>query len=165
MQWFLGLRRLLLRAVADKSISVWQVQVECDEWTMLHAQSTQGGAINLQHRYTDQNNCTTPDQVSISGLVKIKNNNSAQRTWPSSKAFTGISWCVWYLMRQQQTWWLSNTKGLPEVWDFWERASWFSLSCFHPSWSLLKGSIHKFIMYCLRGFEATSDSASLKFTY
>lgn len=51
VQWFLSLCRLLLWAVADESISVWQVQVECDEWTMLHAQSTQGGAINLQHTH------------------------------------------------------------------------------------------------------------------
>ena len=48
MQTFLRLGSLLLGAVADDSVAVGQVEVECDQRTVLHTQGPQGGAINLE---------------------------------------------------------------------------------------------------------------------
>lgn len=47
VQGLLCLEHLLLGAVADQGAAVRQVQVECDQRAVLHAQSPQGGAINL----------------------------------------------------------------------------------------------------------------------
>ena len=47
VQALLGLGGLILGAVADHGISVRQVEVECDQRAMLHAQGPQGRAINL----------------------------------------------------------------------------------------------------------------------
>lgn len=41
---------LILGAVADHSITVRQVEVECDQRAVLHAQRLQGRAINLGNR-------------------------------------------------------------------------------------------------------------------
>lgn len=47
VQALLGFGGLILGAVAHHSVTVGQVEVECDQWAVLHAQRLQGGAINL----------------------------------------------------------------------------------------------------------------------
>ncbi len=47
VQALLGLGGLILGAVAYHGITVWQVEVECDQRAVLHAQSPQGRAVNL----------------------------------------------------------------------------------------------------------------------
>lgn len=49
MQRLLGLRSLILGAVAHHSVPLGQVEVECDQGAVLHAQGSQGRAINLEH--------------------------------------------------------------------------------------------------------------------
>lgn len=52
---------------------MWQIQVECDEWTMLHAQSTQGGAIDLQRVHMDQNKCMRAHTaLTVTGHIFIR---------------------------------------------------------------------------------------------
>lgn len=48
VQALLGLGGLILGAVADHGITVRQVEVECDQGAMLHAQGPQSGTINLE---------------------------------------------------------------------------------------------------------------------
>lgn len=48
VQGLLCLHHLLLGAVADQGVPVGQVQVECDQGAMLHAQGPQGRAIDLR---------------------------------------------------------------------------------------------------------------------
>lgn len=45
----MGLGGLVLGAVADHSVAMGQVEVECDQRAVLHAQGPQGGAVDLQH--------------------------------------------------------------------------------------------------------------------
>lgn len=47
VQALLGLSGLILGAIAYNSVAVWQVEVECDQRAMLHAQSPQGRAVDL----------------------------------------------------------------------------------------------------------------------
>lgn len=47
VQALLGFGGLILGAVADHSVTVRQVEVECDQRAVLHAQRLQGRAINL----------------------------------------------------------------------------------------------------------------------
>lgn len=47
VQALLGLSGLILGAVAYNSVAMWQVEVECDQRAMLHAQGPQGRAVNL----------------------------------------------------------------------------------------------------------------------
>lgn len=47
VQALLGLGGLILGAVAYHSVAVRQVEVECDQRAVLHAQRPQGRAINL----------------------------------------------------------------------------------------------------------------------
>lgn len=47
VQRLLCLHYLFLRAVADQSVSVREVQVECYQGAMLHAQGAQSRAVNL----------------------------------------------------------------------------------------------------------------------
>lgn len=48
VQGLLGFGGLLLGAVAHHSIALRQVQVECNEGAVLHAQGPQSGAVNLE---------------------------------------------------------------------------------------------------------------------
>lgn len=48
MQRLLGLCGFVFGAVAHHSISLGQVEVECDQGAMLHAQGPQSRAINLE---------------------------------------------------------------------------------------------------------------------
>lgn len=48
VQALLGLSGLILGAVAYHSVTMWQVEVECDQRTMLHAQGPQCRAVNLR---------------------------------------------------------------------------------------------------------------------
>ena len=48
VQRLLSFGCLLLGAVADHSVAMGQVQVECNQWAVLHAQSAQGGSVDLQ---------------------------------------------------------------------------------------------------------------------
>lgn len=50
VQRLLSFGGLLLGAVAHHSVAMRQVQVECNQWPVLHAQSAQGGSIDLQER-------------------------------------------------------------------------------------------------------------------
>lgn len=52
VQALLGFGGLILGAVADHSITVRQVEVECDQRAVLHAQRLQGGAIDLGNMKT-----------------------------------------------------------------------------------------------------------------
>lgn len=52
VQALLGFGGLILGAVADHSITMRQVEVECDQRAMLHAQRLQGRAINLGNMKT-----------------------------------------------------------------------------------------------------------------
>lgn len=45
---FLRLHHLFFGTVADQSVAVREVQVECDQGPVLHAQSPQGGAVDLR---------------------------------------------------------------------------------------------------------------------
>lgn len=47
VQALLGLRGLILGAVAYHSVTMRQVEVECDQRAVLHAQGPQGRAVNL----------------------------------------------------------------------------------------------------------------------
>lgn len=47
VQALLGLGGLILGAVAYHSITMRQVEVECDQRAVLHAQGPQGRAVNL----------------------------------------------------------------------------------------------------------------------
>lgn len=47
VQALLGLSGLILGAVAYNSVAMWQVEVECDQRAVLHAQGSQGRAVNL----------------------------------------------------------------------------------------------------------------------
>lgn len=47
VQALLGLGGLILGAVAYHGVTVRQVEVECDQRAVLHAQSPQGRAVNL----------------------------------------------------------------------------------------------------------------------
>lgn len=47
VQALLGLGGLILGAVAYNSVAMWQVEVECDQRAVLHAQGPQGRAVNL----------------------------------------------------------------------------------------------------------------------
>lgn len=49
VQALLGFGGLILGAVADHSITVRQVEVECDQRAVLHAQRLQGRAIDLRN--------------------------------------------------------------------------------------------------------------------
>ncbi len=51
VQGFLGFGSLLLGAVTYNSIALRQVQMEGNERAVLHAQSPQGGAVNLMHTH------------------------------------------------------------------------------------------------------------------
>lgn len=48
MQGLLSLGSFILRAVAHNSVALRQVEVECDERAVLHAQCTQSGTVNLE---------------------------------------------------------------------------------------------------------------------
>lgn len=48
MQRLLSLGGFVLGAVAHHSVALGQVQVECDQWAVLHAQGPQSGAIDLR---------------------------------------------------------------------------------------------------------------------
>lgn len=48
VQALLGLSGLILGAVAYHSVTMWQVEVECDQRAVLHAQSPQCRAVNLE---------------------------------------------------------------------------------------------------------------------
>lgn len=48
MQRLLSFGCLLLGAVTHHSVTVGQVQVECNQWAVLHTQSAQGGSVDLQ---------------------------------------------------------------------------------------------------------------------
>ena len=52
VQALLGFGSLILGAVADHSVTVRQVEVECDQRAVLHAQRLQGRAINLGNMKT-----------------------------------------------------------------------------------------------------------------
>lgn len=52
VQALLGFGGLILGAVAYHSITVRQVEVECDQRAVLHAQRPQGRAINLGNKET-----------------------------------------------------------------------------------------------------------------
>lgn len=47
VQALLGLSGLILGAVAYHSVTMWQVEVECDQRAVLHAQGPQCRAVNL----------------------------------------------------------------------------------------------------------------------
>lgn len=49
MQRLLGLCGLVLGAVAHHSVPLGQVEVECDQGAVLHAQGPQSRTINLEH--------------------------------------------------------------------------------------------------------------------
>lgn len=57
MQRLLGLGGLVLGAVAHHSITLGQVEVECDQGAVLHAQGAQSRTINLQQKTKVQNIC------------------------------------------------------------------------------------------------------------
>lgn len=52
VQALLGLGGFILGAVAYHSVAMWQVEVECDERAVLHAQGPQGRAVNLRKKCT-----------------------------------------------------------------------------------------------------------------
>lgn len=56
MQRLLGLCGLVLGAVAHHSVPLGQVEVECDQGAVLHAQGPQSGTINLEHTHTHTEN-------------------------------------------------------------------------------------------------------------
>ena len=47
VQTLLGFGGLILGAVAYHSVTMWQVEVECNQRAVLHAQGPQGRAVNL----------------------------------------------------------------------------------------------------------------------
>lgn len=55
MQRLLSLRGLVLGAVAHHSVPLGQVEVECDQGAVLHAQGPQSGTINLEHKKKKKN--------------------------------------------------------------------------------------------------------------
>lgn len=55
MQRLLGLCGLVLGAVAHHGVPLGQVEVECDQGAMLHAQGPQSGPINLEHNNNTAN--------------------------------------------------------------------------------------------------------------
>lgn len=50
MQGLLSFGSFILGAVANYSIALCQVEVECDEGAMLHAQCTQSRTIDLENK-------------------------------------------------------------------------------------------------------------------
>lgn len=48
MQRLLSLGGLVLGAVAHHGVALGQVEVECDQGAVLHAQGPQGGAVDLR---------------------------------------------------------------------------------------------------------------------
>lgn len=125
VQWFLGLRRLLLWAVADESISMWQVQVECDEWAVLHAQSPQGGAINLRHGHMGQAHRTVPISVQHLQLwsatkhrargenyLVTQKHHDVRRIQPLSPELVLLN-ARFVLVRR---WWLTFSNSRPDYW-------------------------------------------------
>lgn len=50
MQRLLGLCGFVFGAVAHHSVSLGQVEVECDQGAVLHAQGPQSGTINLEKK-------------------------------------------------------------------------------------------------------------------
>lgn len=62
MQGLLSLGSFILGAVAHHSVALCQVEVECDEGAVLHAQRTQSRTINLGHKQ-DRRKCKCTDTV------------------------------------------------------------------------------------------------------
>lgn len=50
MQGLLSLGSFVLGAVAHHSVALREVEVECDEGAVLHAQCTQSRTIDLRHK-------------------------------------------------------------------------------------------------------------------
>lgn len=52
VQGLLSFGSFILGAVPHHSVALCQIEVECDEGTMLHAQCTQSWTINLENKPT-----------------------------------------------------------------------------------------------------------------
>jgi len=53
VEGLLSLGSFVLGAVAHHGVALRQVEVECDEGAVLHAQCTQSGAVDLGHKQED----------------------------------------------------------------------------------------------------------------
>lgn len=74
MQRLLGLCGLILGAVAHHGVPLGQVEVECDQGAMLHAQGPQSGPINLEHnnrRRKGENNANFSHSLTYSHNVTL----------------------------------------------------------------------------------------------
>lgn len=58
MQGLLSLGGFILGAVTHHSVALCQVEVECDEGAVLHAQCTQSRTVNLEHEHTHRRSDT-----------------------------------------------------------------------------------------------------------
>lgn len=65
MQRLLGLCGLVLGAVAHHGVPLGQVEVECDQGAMLHAQGPQSGPINLEHNNNHRKKCENTANFSL----------------------------------------------------------------------------------------------------
>lgn len=54
MQGILGLGCLLFGAVSDKSCALGEVEMECQERAMLHADRPEGGTVDLENETNHQ---------------------------------------------------------------------------------------------------------------